>query len=76
MKATTKIRQYTISLEVRELGKDERETDCHISYRGFGSSLECADATGELENYDTGRAHAIDAGTLRQIREWAESQGY
>jgi len=74
---TKKFGKYEVNLEVRKLETpDEQESDCFISYKDFSASLECADATGVLENHERSTEHKIDNGTLEQIRTWAEANGY
>lgn len=72
-----KFGKYLVSLDT-DMG--DGATGCWIEYktvtRHFSSSLQCAQDTGQLEDYDKDSIHAIDSRLLDDIEEWATENGY
>jgi hypothetical protein len=74
--ASAVIDGHAVTLEVYRDGDTlDVVSHCYIERGCFSASLECADATGELENF-RGTACAIHPATLTRVRAWAERLGY
>jgi hypothetical protein len=71
MELSTKINGYKVELDT-DMG--DGASGCWISLGSYSASLECADATGNLQGGDDERP--IPASTVKAIRSWAEKNGY
>lgn len=71
---TLKLRGYTATLELYTEDGQPR-SDCFIEKGNYTASLACAEDTGFLTD-QRDEQKEIDQGTLDQIREWAEENGY
>jgi hypothetical protein len=73
--AKTKIDGYSVEFQKYQEGED-MVTQCFINHKNYTASLECLDATGELEDYSHGRVIQVLPQTINAIKVWAEEQGY
>jgi hypothetical protein len=70
---TTTINGFRVTIDT-DMG--DGATGCWIESRtNFSASLECADATGCLQN-DHGDEQKISPTVVDRIRDWAEANGY
>lgn len=74
MELKTTINGYKVSLDTGMDG-DGETTGCWIQKDGHSASLECADATGALQDSNDHEL-PIGATTVAAIRRWAEKNGY
>lgn len=74
--AETKIDGYIVTLEFTDEPANDggQASHCYIEHGRYSATLECADATGELDG--PRGTEAITGATLARIREWAELRGY
>jgi hypothetical protein len=72
---TTTIRGYTITLETDMNGDGGGVTGCWIERGDASASLESAEATGGLCDYND-NVLSVPTHTLRAIRAWADANGY
>jgi hypothetical protein len=63
---------YKVTLDT-DMG--DGATGCWIQKGGFSASLECADATGALQDSND-HEQPISPSALSHIRKWAEANGY